>query len=144
MHQAPTADKARAVRHYQALAAEAAALSRSTARIRAEDVRLVLATAKLRRHTRGHTNTFAAYSPAPLIDADCHQGRPPSDEQLRQSCRTAGRSITVGPITRGYVCNVFERTRQLHGLDEVRRTWGTGIRALRAEPRYILRIGGPA
>ncbi|MBK9363036.1 MAG: hypothetical protein IPM99_18980 [Rubrivivax sp.] len=124
--------------------AEAAAPSRSTARIRADDVRLALATAKLRRHTRRHCSTFAAYSQAPLIDADCHHGRPPSDEQLGQSYRTAGRGVTVGPISRGYVCNVFERTRLLHGLDEVRRTWGTGIRALRAEPRYILRIGSPA
>lgn len=114
------------------------------ATIRADDVRLVLATAKLRRHTRGHTSTFAAYTPGPLIEADCHHGRPPSDDLLRQCLRTAGRGITVGPITRGYMALVWERTRMHHGLAEVRRTWRAGLRELRAEPRYVLRIGGPA
>lgn len=36
------------------------------------------------------------------------------------------------PMNRGQMRTVVERTRLHHGLDEVRRTWGIGLRAMRA------------
>jgi hypothetical protein len=37
------------------------------------------------------------------------------------------------PLMRGRMQSVVERTRLHHGLPEVRRTWGTGLRAMLAE-----------
>lgn len=40
-----------------------------------------------------------------------------------------------GPMFRGDLDCVVERVRLHHGLPEVRRTWGAGLRALQAELR---------
>lgn len=39
------------------------------------------------------------------------------------------------PMHRGQFDRLLERTRRAYGLDEVRRIWGCGLRALQAETR---------
>lgn len=112
--------------------------------IRAADLSLVLGACILRRHTTGRTCLLAAMSPAPLVDVDCHHGRPPTADMLRLAARTAGRGVRVTPIRRGWMCQLYDRTMRRHGAAEVRRTWGTGIRALRHEPRHVLHHGATA
>lgn len=111
--------------------------------IRAADLSLVLAALKLRRHTRGATCLLAAVTPGPMIEVDCHAGRPPSADLLQLAARTQGRGSRVGPLQRGHVARVFDRTLLHHGRAEVQHTWHTGIRALRTEPRYLLHPGQP-
>jgi hypothetical protein len=45
------------------------------------------------------------------------------------------------PMMRGHIGRLIERTRRVHGLAEINRTWRTGLRALLAEPRHVLRGG---
>jgi hypothetical protein len=50
-------------------------------------------------------------------------------------------------MDRGHISELFERVRLHHGIPEVRKTFGCGIKALRAEPRWTLfggRKGGAA
>jgi hypothetical protein len=42
------------------------------------------------------------------------------------------------PMDRGGMHSVVERTRLLHGLPEVRRVWGTGLRAMLAETSGVI------
>lgn len=107
------------------------------ATIRADDLALVLAAAKLRLYTGGRTCSMAAMTPAPLLEIDCHT-RAPTQSWREQVLRTGGAGVRIGPMRRGHISHVYERTRTQSGLPEVYRTWGTGIRALRAEPRHVL------
>ena len=108
--------------------------------IRAADLSLVLAYAKLRRHNHGRTCATCALTPAPLLEIDCHT-RAPSKAWREQVQRTGGTWAHVGPMQRGHISTLYERVRLRQGLAEVRRTWGTGLRALRAEPRHVLNGG---
>jgi len=44
-------------------------------------------------------------------------------------------------MERGHVAELILRTRMNHGLAEVRKTWGAGLRSLQAEPRHVLNGG---
>lgn len=107
--------------------------------IRADDLALVLWSWKVRRHTRGLTAALAAMSAAPMIQVDCHCGSAPSADLLHLARRTHGRGVRIGPLSRGGIAQLYERTLRSRGRAEVQRTWGIGIRALREEPRHILR-----
>lgn len=107
--------------------------------IRADDLALVLGSLKLHRYSRGRTCVLAAMSPAPMIQVDCHCGRPPSADLLQLALRTQGRGARIGPLNRGSIAQLYERTLRSRGRAEVQRTWGAGIRALRDEPRHTLR-----
>lgn len=102
-------------------------------------VEIALMAAKLRRYSNGRTALLAACTPRPLIEIDCHRRAPrPSDKALAAS---SSRVSDVGPMDRGHIAALFERVRVFHGLPEVRRTFGCGIRALRAESKWTL-FGG--
>jgi hypothetical protein len=110
-----------------------------TKTVKLTDLRLVLYTAKLRKHTSGRTCLMAATTPAPILEVDCSsrnrmRGREDAQRIGLARCNT-------GPMRRGHVAELIERTRTLHGLPEVRKTWGAGLRALKAEPRHILNGG---
>jgi len=69
----------------------------------------------------------AAYSRyEPFTAVTCRTARP---GQRRRNVPSAH----FGAMNRGDLDRVLERVRLLHGLAEVRRTWGLGTRALRAE-----------
>jgi hypothetical protein len=107
--------------------------------VKLTDLRLVLYTAKLRRHTKGRTCLMAVTTPAPILEVDCSsrnrmRGREDAQRLGLTRCNT-------GPMHRGHLAELIERTRTLHGLPEVRKTWGAGLRALKAEPRHILNGG---
>lgn len=110
------------------------------------DLELVLMSAKLRRYTQCGTALLAACTPRPLIEIDCHRRIPrPSDLAFAASSRKL--TSDVGPMDRGHIAELFERVRLQHGISEVRKTFGCGIRALRAESRWTLfggRKGGAA
>lgn len=107
--------------------------------IKASDLKFALAAHKLRRHTSGKTCQVAAITAGPLIEADCSSaGR----LRMRADALRMGKSrVTVTPMNRGHIGGLIERTRVFHGLAEVRKTWGVGIKALLAEPRYVLNGG---
>jgi hypothetical protein len=107
--------------------------------IKLSDLRLALASAKLRQLTQGRTCLLAAITPAPMLRADCSsRGR----MLLRSGIAEYGMTrCHVGPIDRGHITALIERTRNCHGLPEVRKTWGAGLRTLLAEPRYVLNGG---
>lgn len=112
----------------------------TAATIRTADLQLVLAAMKLRRHTAGRTCMLAALTPSPVLDCDCSNGRPVSDTWRQQSLRLGYSGPRIGPVHRGWISRVFERVA-CRGRREVVKTWGTGIRTLRAEPRYALWAG---
>lgn len=110
--------------------------------IRAQDLHLLLAAARLRRFTHGRTCQLCALSAAPLIEVDCATSsrwtRPGAIDDARRFGLNPAR---VTPMQRGHIAQVYERTNREHGRREVLRTWGAGIRALRAEPRHVFNGG---
>ena len=111
------------------------------ATIRAEDLRLVLAAAKLRRHTHGRTCALAALSTGgALLQVDCFSN-PPTASWLQQARRFGASPVRITPLQRGHIARLFERVAQREGRTGVLATWGAGIRTLRAEPRHVLRGG---
>jgi hypothetical protein len=117
----------------------------STATIRAADLGLLLAAAKLRRHTHGRTCQLCALSAGPVIEVDCAANSRWTRPDLAAQARRYGLSpARVTPLQRGHIALLYERTNRHHGRREVLRTWGAGIRALRAEPRYTLNGGSAA
>lgn len=102
-------------------------------------VKLALMAAKLRRYSNGRTALLAACTPRPLIEIDCHRHAPRSTELARAA--SSHMVSDVGPLDRGHIAALIERVRVSHGLPEVRRTFGCGIRALRAESPWTL-FGG--
>lgn len=108
--------------------------------IRAVDVSLVLHAHKLRRYTRGRTCQMCALSPAPMLDVDCN-ARWGRADLTAASIRMGLRKCQVSPMQRGYISRVYERVKLRGGRAELLRTWGAGIRALRAEPRHVLNGG---
>jgi hypothetical protein len=116
-----------------------------TATIRATDLPLVLAAAKLRRRNAGRTCQLAALSAGPAIQVDCASNSQWTRPGLRDEARRIGLSQSrILPMQRGHIAQVYERINRAHGRREVLRTWGAGIRALRAEPRYVLNGGDAA
>ena len=115
-----------------------------TQAIRADDLRLVLVSQKLRRHTNGRTALFCAMTPTLLLQVGCADQRRQSKDYIAEAKRLGITPPYCGPMLRGDIANLYERTRYTHGLAEVRRTWRTGLRALRAEPRHVLNGGDAA
>lgn len=111
--------------------------------IRLQDLELALVSAKMRRNNQGRTCLLAAMTEQPAIEVDCHKRnvRPADIERARQYglCRAM-----CQPMDRGHIATLIERVRWQRGLPEIRKTWGTGIRALLAEPKYVLNGGREA
>lgn len=107
--------------------------------IDAGDLKLVAFTAKMRRRNRGATCALAATTATSFISVDCSDARRlrMRDEAMRWGLSRAN----VTPLDRGHIADLYERVRTLHGLTEVRKTWGVGIKALQAEPRFVLNGG---
>lgn len=116
----------------------------SAATIRADALQLVLTAAKLRRHTAGRTPALCVLSPGPVIQVDCGStSRHTRPGLIAQAQRIGTAALHAQPLQRGHISSLYERVRRERGLAEVRRTWRAGLRALRAEPRYVL-FGGAA
>lgn len=88
-------------------------------------VRLACVTAKARHHGIA-VDRFAAFSDCPLVGIDC-------DDALRGLKPYRVPACHFLPMSRGNMAQVLERVRRAHGLAEVRRTWGAGLRFLQAE-----------
>ena len=113
-----------------------------TATIRADDLPLVLAAARMRRRNTGRTCQLCALTPAPVIQVDCTSSSRWTRPGLRDDARRFGIGQSrVMPMQRGHIALVYERINRDHGRREVLRTWGAGIRTLRAEPRHVLNGG---
>lgn len=112
----------------------------TTARtINAEDLRMVIAAAKLRRCTQGATCQLAVVTRAPVVRTDCSNA---NRARMREHSQRMGQfNSFVAPMERGHMAELVMRTRLAHGLDEVRKTWRTGLRALLDEPRHVLNGG---
>lgn len=112
----------------------------SVATIRAQDLSLVLGSVKLRNYTNGRTCRLCALSESPVIQLTCRDRRSSREDAAKwgtTQCR-------VSPIQRGDIGRLYERVNREHGRREVVKTWGVGIRALQAEPLYILDGGSDA
>ena len=107
--------------------------------IKVSDLKFALFTTRLRRASNGRVAQIAAVTVGTLIEVDCSTaGR----LRLRDDAIRLGKSrMTVTPLDRGHIGRLIERTRWQHGLAEVRKTWGVGIKALLAESRYVLNGG---
>ncbi len=107
--------------------------------INLEHLHLSLASAKLRRYNKGGTCLLAAVTAAPLLRADCS-----SRSRLRMREDAMRHSLAKPMATlmeRGHIAELILRTRLHHGLTEVRKTWGAGLRTLQAEPHHVLNGG---
>ena len=115
----------------------------SVATIRAADLSLLLCAARLRRFTNGRTCQLCALSPAPAIPVDCHERWSRAAGQA--GAKRVGLSrMCASPMQRGLIARLYERVNREHGRKEVLRTWGAGIRTLRAEPAHVLNGGSDA
>ena len=110
-----------------------------TAAVSLSDLKFALFTARMRRTSNSRVAQLAAVTAGTMIEVDCSTaGR----LRLRDDAIRFGKShVTATPLDRGHIALLIERTRWQHGLAEVRKTWGVGIKALRAEPRYVLKGG---
>ena len=107
--------------------------------IQLEHLRLALASAKLRRHNKGGTCLLAAVTAAPLLRADCSST---SRLRMREDAMRHGQAKPMTTLMeRGHLAELILRTRLHHGLTEVRKTWGAGLRDLQAEPLHVLNGG---
>lgn len=106
----------------------------SVATIPAKDLDLLLVTAKLMRHS-DKLARFCLMSRAPLVETGCRS----TARQRRDAVRYGLASISLQPMRRGDIAEVYERVAREGGRAEVLRTWGVGIRALRLEPRHHLK-----
>lgn len=106
--------------------------------IRAGDLPLILAAVKLRRYTGGRTCQLCAMSEAPTIEVNCRDRRDMRQRMTDHALRLGISPARVMPMQRGEIGQLFERVQRNHGRLEVLKTWGVGIRALKAEPRYVL------
>jgi hypothetical protein len=103
------------------------------------DLELVLRTARMRKSTNWRTCLMAVTTAAPILEFDCSSRNRLRGIEGAQRIGLCG--CSAGPMRRGHVVELIERTRLLHGLPEVRKTWGAGLRALKEEPRYVLNGG---
>jgi hypothetical protein len=95
----------------------------TTHRIDPADLRLALSA----HCSRGTPGRFAAMSNS--------VASPSCANRLRGDRWTLKVQPMLSPLMRGRMLEVVERTRLHHGLPEVRRTWGAGLRAMLAETR---------
>ena len=101
-------------------------------------VELAALSAKLRRRTHWGTALIAAYTPRPAVNVDCHRGTTPSAATLAHAKQEGMRVEHAALMERGHIHKVIERTRNLHGLPEVRKTFGAGLKELAREHRFFL------
>jgi hypothetical protein len=112
--------------------------------IPADHLVTVLAAHKLRRYTQGRTCQLCVVTAAPLLQVDCHHGsRHTTAAKRAQALKDGNWPPHITPLRRGHISSLYARTRLHHGLKEVRRTWGAGLRALLAEPKHALNGGQP-
>ena len=104
-------------------------------------VEFVLLTVKVRRLNKSATALLAAYTPRPAVKVDCHRGTAPSASALNRAKQEGMQVEQAALMERGHIHKVIERTRNLHGLDEVRKTFGAGMRELEREQRFFLHGG---
>ena len=102
---------------------------------------LALMTAKPRRYNQGRTALLAAYTPRPAVNVDCHRGTAPSAATLAHAKRGGMRMEQAALMERGHIAQAIQRTRNLHGLAEVRKTFGAGLKELAREHRFLLHAG---
>lgn len=100
----------------------------------------VLRFARLRRLTAGRTCQLCALTQAPLIRVDCADGHPSHWVIAEARQRGIARHVAC-PMRRGHIARLMERVQRQQGRREVLKTWGVGIRALLAEPKYTLNGG---
>lgn len=118
--------------------------SGTAATIRAKDLELVLAAAKMRRWNKGRTCQLCALTGCPTITLNCDD-RLSRKASYREAVVRYGISpARVTPMQRGLISGVFDRVQRRHGRGEVLRTWGAGVKALRAEQAYVLNGGSAA
>jgi hypothetical protein len=104
----------------------------STKTIPLKDVRNALMCARVKQIARVDATgkplgRVAAYTYfAPLTTVTCRSN-------WRDGPRRTFPDSHFGPLFNGDIDLVLARTRCLHGLAEVRRTWGAGMRALKIE-----------
>ena len=103
-------------------------------------VELALMTAKMRRSTHGGTSLLAAYTPRLVAGVDCHRGTAPSAATLAHAKREGMRVEQAALMERGHIVDLIKRTRNLHGLPEVRKTFGAGLKELAQEHRFFLNV----
>lgn len=108
------------------------------ATIRLQDLQLVAACVKARRSIDADLAWFCALSEHPVISVDCASNQRIHADLLEAAKRHGQSKSRVLPMQRGHIACLIDRTRWLRGMAEVRKTWRTGIRALQAEPKYIL------
>ena len=101
-------------------------------------VEFVLLTAKVRRLTKSATALLAAYTPRPAVKVDCHRGTAPSASALNRAKQEGMQVEQAALMERGHIHKVIERTRTLHGLDEVRNMFGAGMKELAREHPFFL------
>lgn len=111
--------------------------------IRLKDLHLVMASVKLRRWNHNDTCLLVALSESSLIQLDCHR-RNVEPSHVENAIKMGKSPVRVSPMDRGHIAALIERVRWQRGLPEIRKTWGTGIRALLAEPKYVLNGGRAA
>ena len=109
----------------------------------AADLALLAAAAKLRRYTKGRTCQLCVLSGSIAMQVDCHH-RSPSPSALQYARRLPAGAPLVAPMQRGHIGHLYEMVNLRGTRREVQRTWRTGIRALRTEPRYVLNGGRAA
>lgn len=112
----------------------------AVATIRAKDLQLVLVSIRLRNYSQGRTCRLSALSETPTIQLTCRD----RDRSREQAARYGTSPARCMPIQRGDIGRLYERVQVQHGRREVIKTWGIGIRALMAEPLYVLDGGSAA
>lgn len=110
-------------------AASTAATAPAPRRILAEHLELALVAARMRLSSP-HLARFAATTGHPNYFGSC---RPRTPWKAPVTHAHPGHNTpALLTMATGDIAKVIERTRLNHGRDEVRRTWGLGIRQLRA------------
>lgn len=108
------------------------------ATIRAEDLPFILGVANARRKGYNLPQLCVLSTGGATISVDCADQRWVRPTYIAEAKRYGPSPIRVSPMQRGHIGRLFERVSRCGGRREVLRTWGAGIRALQAEPRYVL------
>lgn len=111
------------------------------ATIRAEDLPLILAAAKLRRRNNSRACQLCALSEHPVITVDCHERVDARRRAQAAALRFGASPARCLPMQRGRIGDLYERVQRTHGRREVLRTWAAGVRALLGEPLHVLNGG---
>lgn len=119
-------------------------MSAQQATIRATDLPLVLAAAKMRRFNGGRTCQLCTLSEGPIINVECRDSVGARQRAQAEAMRLGISPARVSPMRRGDIGRLVERVQRTHGRREVLRTWGIGMRALLQEPLHVLNGGSAA